>query len=925
MTAMERQPGINRGLLGEAGRALSENEYVRAIAGIGVLSLRRIIGGPWSRNSFLWVPSSLGSRDSRLREVPFLQTDLVASLKRWDRMSYRIRAKKIFVGLEEFGSGTPDPIDIIRILKHPSLNIESVILHKEMRPHASNRGRLRISALHEEWEALKLDRLKGRFSNSSFLRFEEMDSTYRRPDVLVIAGGIKNVLDRLWSSPFQVRAGHVLVLGAIDFKWREVERDVESLIGITGSEAISFLQPPPSTRQSGLLDTWVDALSRHRSYESALAKGFSNDSVHVMDLRFLRRKNEMLSSHRGDSSSARGDDAPVDDEDWQSSRNVYFAPPPFPAPEAAPPQSDQTRGTTGFPSAPSFPPVNLPEASSKENEAEIAQSRFISGNVLRASDRAIETRGFSLGQEYRLEIFIAPEGEASLFADGKFPEDKIDWSDGSCVLQVLFSEPTQWAEPMQGTIVLPRRGASSKCSFNLKPVKEGFFKGRITIYYQGRILQTALLETTVVASDSVWEGGTEAASLQIRLEAEIHQGFGSLQRRRKFDTCMLTNHRRPKREPGLTVAGGGGAYIGNLDVVSREISRINEILTQAAHGRKRNGDSLLSSGNAKLLCDLAIEGSSLYGKLVVDYIDRYPAAKELKEGEYLQIVSATPESLVPLEFVYELPPPAGDAQVCPNAEKALREGKCSGSCPITKSPASHVCPLGFWGMSKVIERHVHDPDLPKPAWIQNVPTDEREILDFRGNSLLAMSQRVPAKAGDQLRRGFETAWQGQVSAVNTWSEWSEAVLKHSPVLLLALPHSDVSGNFIRLEIGGDVIESTYITSQYVKPDQSASSPIVLLLGCDTMNAACNDSYISHAAAFRRANAALVLGTVATILGTDAAEVAMNLVEKLSKQDVSPDERFGESLRRAKREAVAESQVMAMCMVAFGDADWRLQR
>jgi hypothetical protein len=33
--------------------------------------------------------------------------------------------------------------------------------------------------------------------------------------------------------------------------------------------------------------------------------------------------------------------------------------------------------------------------------------------------------------------------------------------------------------------------------------------------------------------------------------------------------------------------------------------------------------------------------------------------------------------------------------------------------------------------------------------------------------------------------------------------------------------------------------------------------------------------------------------------------------------------LGELLRDVKREAVAESLPMALCVVAFGDADWRL--
>jgi len=36
-----------------------------------------------------------------------------------------------------------------------------------------------------------------------------------------------------------------------------------------------------------------------------------------------------------------------------------------------------------------------------------------------------------------------------------------------------------------------------------------------------------------------------------------------------------------------------------------------------------------------------------------------------------------------------------------------------------------------------------------------------------------------------------------------------------------------------------------------------------------------------------------------------------------------EQRLGEIIRDAKREAMRESVPMALCVVAFGDADWRL--
>jgi hypothetical protein len=149
------------------------------------------------------------------------------------------------------------------------------------------------------------------------------------------------------------------------------------------------------------------------------------------------------------------------------------------------------------------------------------------------------------------------------------------------------------------------------------------------------------------------------------------------------------------------------------------------------------------------------------------------------------------------------------------------------------------------------------------------------------------------------------------------------VQKKKPVLLLALPHADGAGSKISLEISGDVIQSISIDKSYVCCN-AKSPPIVLLLGCDIANVASTEAYARNIAIFRQAKAAIVLGTIATVLGADAANVAAKLVTKLANTAKKSNVRFGEILRQTKREAVAESLMMAMCLVAFGDADWYLR-
>ena len=65
-----------------------------------------------------------------------------------------------------------------------------------------------------------------------------------------------------------------------------------------------------------------------------------------------------------------------------------------------------------------------------------------------------------------------------------------------------------------------------------------------------------------------------------------------------------------------------------------------------------------------------------------------------------------------------------------------------------------------------------------------------------------------------------------------------------------------------------------------------------------------------------------MGTLAKILGRHAAPVARELVAELvSVNDADAD--FGTIMLRVRRRMLAKGYLMAMCLVALGDAEWRL--
>jgi hypothetical protein len=140
-------------------------------------------------------------------------------------------------------------------------------------------------------------------------------------------------------------------------------------------------------------------------------------------------------------------------------------------------------------------------------------------------------------------------------------------------------------------------------------------------------------------------------------------------------------------------------------------------------------------------------------------------------------------------------------------------------------------------------------------------------------------------------------------------------------LLVLLAHSardDDTGQTV-LEIEQDERRDvSEINRKFIGPD--GSHPIVFLLGCDT--AVPELQYQTFVSRFRQLDAALVVGTVATVAGSHAAGVAAALAQALHDADTSRQPAFGDLLRDVRRRLLADGEVMALSLTSYGDADWR---
>lgn len=525
--------------------------------------------------------------------------------------------------------------------------------------------------------------------------------------------------------------------------------------------------------------------------------------------------------------------------------------------------------------------------------------------------------GFLQGRPARVRVRIGPpeaqwQSLPNAFPVEELPPEKKQWQ-----LTVWLTEPTQLAKPLRGTLTLPSEGASTECDFRFTPREAGRFEGRLTVLHRGRVLQTAVLRAGVVA---IGAAPDEKAAPTLGDVIPVRHRLGDLDRRRQFDLAFVTNHTIAGAPRGVALAADR-AWIANITQALAVARDVNAAVSKVAESVVDYQDGLAGESGRKVLIDLAVAGGWLQIHLVEEQLRNPHNRPEIAEKEYIQIVSTRSDATVPFEFIYDYAVPDVDATVCPHWRDGVAAGVCPAQC--NKASTRTVCPMGFWGLRKVIERHQVSPEHAQDGrelFLQSEPGRQSSDLVVSGAALVACSARVPAASMTSLVQSL-AAHPGvtPLTAAN-WEEWVTTVKSAHPHLLLAMPHTDGIGTRVSLEIGNVPLETIRIGIQHVRVEPGDGRPLVALLGCDTAGTA--DDYGHHVAVFRARGAAVVVATIATVFGEHAATVAALLVNELLKKNQTPV-RLGEAMRTLKRQALLDGLLMPLCLVAYGDADWRL--
>lgn len=483
-------------------------------------------------------------------------------------------------------------------------------------------------------------------------------------------------------------------------------------------------------------------------------------------------------------------------------------------------------------------------------------------------------------------------------------------------LDVFFWEEKLSPKPQKQTIELPVKGDSSIACFGFTPGADtDALEARITLVYQGRVLQTGSLNATFGELD-------EGCGLRFRLDGALEPNVDSVADRGAFDMALVFNHSTSGQRRAFNFSEGDSAVIDiREDDVDKLTSKLNAILSRIADDPEVYSD-IGSEDSRKLFRDLAQRGATLRKEVIGT-----PPAKP-DTTRRLQIVS-TRGSYLPAEFMYDLEPPDDDAELCSGFAAALGSGTCCGACE--SNPDKNICPLGFWALSTVIERHARtrDPDsLSDGAFrflVRNA--QQREPLPVLEGALLGASNRADSKnptAVTGLHDMLSTHYPGQglPPVIRDWNDWSAAIKSARRDLLVLLPHHYIKEGFEILEIGKDAgLKADIIKTKHVIFDNK-SAPIVLLIGCVTAFGRISfDSFIRR---FHEAGASVVVGTVSTILGRHAGPATEILIREIIEAARTGDGTIGIAMLKARRNLVGLGFPMSMGLSGYGGADWKLE-
>jgi len=811
----------------------------------------------------------------------------------WRKIGDRIKAPGNRGLRLELGGAAPErTAELVRKLESAT-DADSLVVVRRSRPGPRKwRWPLRVGLL-VDLESEPLRAALQTYPHQRLIDVVDMENRGERCDLMLVPdpGRIDAAIDRDFSAGFVV----VFVHDTIDLRADVADRVAESI----DTAGVAVVPRPDSL--DGFLRTFLDELSHNHAPDIALSHAAWERRGHLVfaDPAFLERARVTgsLATVRAELETAaaerRVDESEfhraLDELEELNSRlsDIGFV-------------SEGGGASESAAAAERLGPVlrSIRESAAEEPDA----GRFLQAQVfLRTAARPVQrTRSFESGADHEIRVRIGPSSLDWVQVEREFPDDLLPEDERTHRLTVLLVAPGLFDNALSETIELPRNGPSKNARFEVTvPADLDSVEATVLVYHRGTHLQTGILHGPV----TVGEGDPRATGIEFGRgqpsDADLDHGEPADLAIYK-DGTQLVIHRPGRDDRTPSMAG--------IDV---RVGKIRDKLFEAANKVFQLDGDLSGGSGLQLLRILAAQGRfirrQLFGDEALDGIRR------------VQVVSPYSADFFPAEYLYDRHPPKADAELCPGFAAAVDSDDRCDRCPA-EDDGSTVCPLGFWGLNRIIERQVRPKDLAGPTPPE--PQLGRDLLPVVNGVVFAASNEVN---GDNENEVAETlAALAEITGdraflAESWSEWKTLSEDHGPVLLVALPHNvDNELGFQALQIGRDQdLGLDEIGTGYTPPRES----MILLLGCNT--AAAEVQYEDFVAGLRSAGAAVVVGTITFVLGMQAAPLAREFVRQLWSQTAEESRPIGEVLRSVRTSMVRDGNPLALAVAAFGGADWRL--
>ncbi|MCB2218189.1 MAG: hypothetical protein KQH59_19200 [Desulfobulbaceae bacterium] len=514
-------------------------------------------------------------------------------------------------------------------------------------------------------------------------------------------------------------------------------------------------------------------------------------------------------------------------------------------------------------------------------------------------------RSFEAGADHEINVRIGPTSMNWINAPRGFPDHALPEQETR--LTVTLLAPAFVSTPVAQEILIGPTGSSEVAKFSGSvPADAIEIDATIIVYHKGNHLQTAQLSGPVTHGENVPEATGIDFSLGLPSEAELG-------RQRPFDLSIW----KDETELELTIFDANAApgqpsntilhpELGGIDAV---VAAIREELFDAAR-RIEQLETGIENAGLRTLNNLAAQGEYLrrilFGTTSQEHIRR------------VQVTSPHSSDFFPVEYLYDYVLPDETAALCPEFKRS--DGPdCSPNCPAAAGDSRFVCPSGLWALNRVIERQVR-PHKRAGSRQPEVAAHQQTRLGLNGIIFAASNEvNTPEHPNETADTIVTMQAAAPVYPANTWQEWVDHVRDHYPSLLVALPHNVESRPFHKLQIAAsEELALNRITMEHVRPGTDTLGSAVLLLGCNTANATV--AYQDFVNELRCAGASLVIATLTYVLGPQAAKVAREFVAQIWRSRDS--DTVGEIMRQVRGRMLAQDNIMALAITAFGDADWR---